>query len=202
MTEANDLESRKNELFATITLLASCKRDLVSARGSRRMALIERQAQLEADKERLSHEVNSQYMYRNLQAFMNRVDEYDGARQKEAKETHTGLAGLSGQFRELAEDVTQLKQADQAQGEQIDALSKDMATIKKIIEARPAQRKAEAVRFEERQAAIEARLSELEAEREKYTPEEREQMIGSLMELLAWWNAGRPDTAAHGDGNQ
>lgn len=107
--EANDLEARKNELFATITLLAGVKRDLIGARGQRRLTLIERQAQLEADKERLSHEVNSEYMYRNLQAFMNRVDEYDAQRQKEAKETHSGLAALSGQFRELAADVTQLK---------------------------------------------------------------------------------------------
>lgn len=109
MTEENDIESRKQELFATITLLAGTKRDLVGARGERRFALIERQAQLEADKERLSHEVNSQYMYRNLQAFMNRVDEYDGARQNEAKETHNGLAALSGQFRGLADDVAHLK---------------------------------------------------------------------------------------------
>ena len=97
----NDLEARKNELFATITLLAGVKRDLVGARGQRRFTFIERQAQLEADKERLSHEVNSQYMYRNLQAFMTRVDTYDAARQTEAKETLSGIAALSMQFRTL-----------------------------------------------------------------------------------------------------
>lgn len=110
MTEG--LEERKNELFATITLLAGVKRDIAAAQrdGRDSLALYDRQAQLEADKERLSHEVNSEYMYRNLQAFMNRVDDYDAARKKEAvgilavvEDTASGLKKLGLQVGEISE---------------------------------------------------------------------------------------------------
>lgn len=128
--EANDLEARKNELFATITLLAGAKRDIVAARGARRLVLIERQAQLEADKERLSHEVNAQYMYRNLQAFMNRVDNYDAARRKGEEETHSGIAALSVQFQTLAETVDGLQSQMRESQEDRRAIHQELAAVK------------------------------------------------------------------------
>jgi outer membrane murein-binding lipoprotein Lpp len=135
MSEEQSLEQRKNGLFATITLLAGVKRDIASAQAAGRdvAELYDRQAQLEADKERLSHEVNSEYMYRNLQAFMNRVDAYDAERKTEAERTHSGLAALSGQFQELADDVTQLKKDMQASRSDRQSLHETDGTILREI---------------------------------------------------------------------
>lgn len=213
--QTGGLEERKAELFATITLLAGTKRDLVHARGARRLALIERQAHLEADKERLSHEVNSQYMYRNLQAFMNRVDSYDAERKQEASKISNEIGGLrEGQLHlqagfqtvgesldGLTKTVARLEKTDQEQGKQISALSKDMAIVKGIIEARPEQRKIEAAQYEARQVAIEARqeridakIAEIEAERGSYTKEERADLTSTLLRMIMEYKA------AHGDG--
>jgi len=134
---SDGLEERKNELFATITLLAGVKRDIAAAQASGAIAipLYDRQAQLEADKERLSHEVNSEYMYRNLQAFMNRVDTYDAARKKEAngillvvEETQRGLGELSRQVGDMGAtlaavvgEVSDLKETTHDHGVRLDA---------------------------------------------------------------------------------
>lgn len=125
------LESRKEQLFATITLIGGKRRQIAETPANG--ALYDELAFLEAEKERLSHEVNSEYMYRNLQAFMNRVDQY-------GQETQGGIAALSGQFQTLAESVHQLEgrmdssEADRAQ------LNDRLSRIEQLLAARPAQR--------------------------------------------------------------
>lgn len=191
--EPNDLEARKNELFATITLLAGTKRDLIGVRGQRRLALIERQAQLEADKERLSHEVNAEYMYHNLQAFMNRVDTYDLARTNEAKETHSGIAALSAQFRELADDVGQLKRDMRDSQEDRQTLhAQDTAILKEIADLRASFEEYKAGSRRSDVDEIKAQLAELHGE---YTPEQRARLTTTLLKMIAEYEAEHQDGA-------
>lgn len=94
--QPNDLEARKNELFATMTLIKAAKHDLAMAQlaGAGTLPLIDRLSDLESDRERLAHEVNSQYMYRNLSAFMDRVEAYEAARQSDTSQLTAGQAGI------------------------------------------------------------------------------------------------------------
>lgn len=68
-------------------------------------------------------------------------------------------AGQRG-LKKLEQDVRAL---NARHGEQIAALAADIAEIKKVIAARPAQRAADQERLEERLAAMERRLASLEA---------------------------------------
>ncbi len=43
---------------------------------------------------------------------------------------------------------------------------------------------------------LKVQMGELIAERGEYTPEERARLLKSFLELLAWWDAGRPDGKA------
>lgn len=83
------------------------------------------------------------------------------------KETHSGIAALSGQFHTLARTVARLETAMRAQDKrhkaQIQALVTDIAAIKAIIAARPAERIADNERLEARLSAMEVRLASLEA---------------------------------------
>lgn len=134
VSEPVTLEQRKDALFATITLIGAKRRQIVETPSNG--ALYEELSFLEAEKERLSHEVNSEYMYRNLQAFMNRVDEY-------GKETQGGIAALSGQFQTLAESVGQLEdRMDASEVDRADLRSR-LERIEAILAARPAQREIE-----------------------------------------------------------
>lgn len=181
----------------------------------------------EAEIRRMSDEVNDRIWYQNYNKIL---DGYGEAvrllQQKDGQDSQIlseigGLRGgqlaLQAEFREglqgVQSTVSALGETVDQHGEQITALSQDMAAVKEIIEARPAQRKQEAEQFaerqaaiearqaliEERQAAIQARQDELEAERGKYTPEERESLTNTLLRMIREYQEEHPEAAGNGD---
>lgn len=161
---------------------------------------------VEAEIRRQSDEINDRIWYQNygkMLALLEKQSDLLPQVLEGQKETHGSIVALSGRFQLLAETVSQLEQdlrdQDNRHGGQIATLSADLAIVKKIVEERPAQRKAEAEQYESRQAALEARQADLEQQlremRGDYSPEQRQRYAAILMQIIAEWEA------EHGDGN-
>lgn len=157
------LEKRKEELFATITLIGAVKRQITELRDTDTAPLYERLSLLESDKERLSHEVNSEYMYRNLQAFMNRVDAYDAARTKEATDLSIEIGGLRDALQaEFHSGLSAVQQTVSTLAEAVDSIQEEVSDLSRRMKSSENDRK----NIRERLARLEAvndRLARIEA---------------------------------------
>lgn len=83
------------------------------------------------------------------------------------KETHSSVTALSEHFQALSEIVDQLETGyhnlNERHAGQIQTLTSDIASIKSVMEARPAQRLKEQAAWEKRLKSMESRLAALEA---------------------------------------
>lgn len=148
---AMDLESRKEELFATITLLNAASRQIYEMQAAGAppadlAPLFERQAQLTSDKERLSHEVNSEYMYRNLSSFMGRLEDYDRNRASEATQIIAGqertlneIGGLGAAMAALQRQFSDLGEVVSDHGMQLSEHAKRLADVERRLDANDAR---------------------------------------------------------------
>lgn len=133
---SDGIEKRKEELFATVTLLNATQQRIYELQEAKAPAvdiapLYARLATLATDKERLSYEVNAEYQARNLLHFMDRMEGFDQGRKQEAAQIISAIGGvqgkvdaLHGMFSEMAETVSDhgLRLSDHA--DQIAALQK------------------------------------------------------------------------------
>lgn len=154
----DSLEARKEELFATMTLLNAANRQIYELQASGAppadlAPLYERQAQLASDKERLAHEVNSEYMYRNLATFMSRVEAFDQSRAAEAGRLLSGQAEIGDAIGGLHAQIDALQHQFSNLGELVDDHTNQIASHSEQIEI-----------ISRRLDAHEARLGTLEKE--------------------------------------
>ena len=216
------IKRREDELYSAVTEKA--RQEILILQLTRSgadeetiKAVIAAKAQIERDIPIIGRDLSLSAQSANLSTFLQRMEaqgkqilnEIGGLKNGQSAlqaEFHTvgeNVDGLRLDVGDLRQTVDQLGKDGHARDAQIRSLSDDMAIVKAIIEARPAQRKREAAQFEERQAAIEARQAQLEAQlremRGEYTPEQRQRYITVFMEMMAEWEAAHP---VSGDGDR
>lgn len=169
------IDTQKEALYAEITRRADLYTHMLllqrnGADASQIDLAIAAIGDAEAEIRRMSDEINDRIWYANYGKMMGLLEaqaEYFPQLLTGQEETHSSIAALSGQFQTLSETVDQLEQGyhelNDRHKNQIAGLSSDIAAIREVLAARPAQRAEEHAALEERLRDMERRLTALEA---------------------------------------